>query len=304
MEEKELGIYIHIPFCIRKCYYCDFTSYTNQFSKVDKYIKKVIEEIHEYKLNNYNITTIYIGGGTPSSIDSKYIVKVLNEIKSKISNNKTKWENIEITIELNPGTVTKNKLLDYKKIGINRLSVGLQSTNDEILKTIGRIHNYEDFLNTYKLINDVGFENYNFDLMIGLPEQRIQDIKKDLNEVLKLKPNHLSVYSLIIEEDTEIKDFIDDEEWTLPDEETERQMYWYVKNFLELNGYKHYEISNFAKEGKESKHNINCWKQKEYIGIGLSACSFLNNERYGNENDINEYLARKRKNTNGEIKQN
>ena len=292
--KEELGIYIHIPFCIRKCYYCDFTSYTNKFSKVDEYIKKLIEEINEYELSKYNITTIYIGGGTPSSIDSKYIIKILNEIKNKIYRNETKWEDIEITIELNPGTVTKNKLQDYKKAGINRLSIGLQSTNNEILKTIGRIHNYKDFLNIYELIKEVGFENYNIDLMIGLPNQKIQDIKKDLKEILKLNPNHISVYSLIVEEDTAIKDLIDKGKIKLPDEETERQMYWYIKNNLELKGYKHYEISNFAKSGKESKHNLNCWKQKGYIGIGLSACSFLNKERYGNENDISEYLARKR----------
>ena len=282
MKNKELGIYIHIPFCKSKCYYCDFISYQNKEEKIEEYIEEVINEIEQYDISNYNVTTIYIGGGTPSFIDEKYIKQILEILKEKLKLNETKLEDIEITIEINPGTINKEKLVQYKKSGVNRISIGLQSTNDILLKQIGRIHNYQQFIEAYNLVKEVGFENINIDLMIGLPNQTIQDIKHSLEEVEKLEPTHVSVYSLIVEEGTKIEKLINDGELQLPDEETERQMYWYVKNKLELNGYKHYEISNFAKEGKESKHNMNCWEQKEYIGIGAAAHSYLNDIRYSN----------------------
>ena len=189
---------------------------------------------------------------------------------------------MEITIEVNPGTVTKEKVKDYKKSGINRISIGLQSIKNELLKEIGRIHTYEEFLEAYKIIKEAGFENINIDLIIGLPNQTIQDIKQTLEEIKKLNPNHVSVYSLIVEEGTKLEQMINSGKLSLPEEEQERQMYWYVKNILELSGYKHYEISNFAKKGKESKHNLNCWEQKEYIGLGASAHSYLNDIRYSN----------------------
>ena len=282
MNNKELGIYVHIPFCKRKCYYCDFVSYANSCYKIDDYIEQVIKEIDKYDLKNYNITTIYIGGGTPSFIEEKYIQNLLNKLKNSLAENETKFENIEITIELNPGTITKNKLEIYKKSGINRISMGLQTTNNKLLKQIGRIHTYEQFLEGYKLVQEAGFENINVDLMIGLPNQTIQDVKASIEEVVRLNPNHVSVYSLIIEEGTKMQKMVDSKELKLPDEELERQMYWYVKNKLELKGYNHYEISNFAKKQKESKHNLNCWEQKEYIGLGASAHSYLNAIRYSN----------------------
>ncbi len=282
MKYKELGIYIHIPFCKQKCYYCDFISYENKLECVQKYIEQVIKELHQYNLKDYDVTTIYIGGGTPSFIDSKYIVQLLKELKNKLINNKTKFEDIEITIEVNPGTITRKKVQDYKTYGINRISIGLQSTKNELLKEIGRIHTYEEFLKSYKIIEDVGFKSINIDLMIGLPNQTIQDIKQALAEIEKLNPNHISVYSLIVEEGTKLEQMLDSKKLCLPEEERERQMYWYVKNTLELNGYKHYEISNFAKKGKESKHNLNCWEQKEYIGLGIAAHSYLNGIRYSN----------------------
>lgn len=282
MKEKEIGIYIHIPFCKSKCYYCDFISFTNQCDQIESYIQKVLQEMQQYDISNYNVTTIYIGGGTPSFIDEKYIKQLLEEFKRKLIENKTKWEEIEITIEINPGTITKKKLEQYKKSGVNRISIGLQSTNNKLLKQIGRIHNYQQFLEAYQLVQEVGFENINIDLMIGLPNQTIQDIKQTLEEIQRLNPNHVSVYSLIVEEETKIDEMINSGKLQLPDEELERQMYWYVKNTLELNGYKHYEISNFAKEGKESKHNLNCWEQKEYIGLGIAAHSYLNEVRYSN----------------------
>lgn len=290
MQEKELGIYVHIPFCKQKCYYCDFVSFSNKEEYIEKYVETVKREIDSYDLLKYNITTIYIGGGTPSRIPSEKIQEILEKVKEKISKNQTKWENIEITIELNPGTVDEEKIKKYKEIGINRLSIGLQSTNNKLLKEIGRIHTFEDFKNTYNTVKKVGFENINIDLMIGLPNQTISDVKESLNEIIKLNPTHVSVYSLIVEENTKMEQLINNKELQLPDEELERQMYWYVKNTLELNGYNHYEISNFAKKGKESKHNLNCWEQKEYIGLGLAAYSYLNGVRYGNTSNIEEYI--------------
>ena len=286
---KKLGVYIHIPFCKQKCYYCDFVSYTNNEKYFEKYVQALIMEIDNFFQKNNNeteIENIYIGGGTPSIIDAKYIKKIMTKLQEKNALITAK----EITIEVNPGTVTEEKLRTYKKIGINRLSIGLQSTDNEILKTIGRIHSYEDFLNTYKLARNQGFGNINVDLMIGLPNQKISDVKSSLEKITELKPEHISVYSLIVEENTPIEKMLNIGKLELPDEELERNMYWYVKNFLELNGYKHYEISNFAKEGYESKHNLDCWNQKEYIGFGVAAHSYIDDVRFGNTGSIDEYF--------------
>lgn len=290
-KKQELGIYIHIPFCAKKCYYCDFVSYPNMKEKQKEYVEALKKEIKSYDLQNYNITTIYIGGGTPSYIESKYIVEVLEYIKSKLNANETKFENMEITIEVNPGTVTKEKLLDYKKVGINRLSIGLQSTNDRLLKQIGRIHKYQDFLQTYNLARNVGFTNINIDLMLGLPNQSIKDLKESIEKVISLQPEHVSIYSLIVEEGTKLYKQIETGELQLPEEELERKMYWYTKSKLELAGYKHYEISNYAKPKRKSKHNSNCWEQKQYIGIGASAHSYLDNIRYCNVSNLKEYIS-------------
>ena len=289
---KNLGIYIHIPFCKKKCYYCDFVSYANKQEKVKEYINCITKEIDSYlyELENYNVTTIYIGGGTPSFIDSIYIVNLLNKLRDKLKNNDTKWSNIEITIEVNPGTVNLEKLKQYKEAGANRVSIGLQSSNDKLLKQLGRIHNYQEFLNTYQTARQVGFENINVDLMLGLPNQSIQDLRETIENVVKLTPEHISVYSLILEENTKMEQCIKSGKLELPDEEVERQMYWYVKNKLELNGYEQYEISNFSKKGRESKHNTNCWKQKEYIGLGIAAHSYINRKRYSNIEDLDKYI--------------
>ena len=297
MENKELGIYIHIPFCKQKCYYCDFVSFSNKQNFVENYVEAVKKEINNYFqdktiLERYTVTTIYIGGGTPSYIESKYICEIMEVLENNLKQNKVKFEDMEITIEVNPGTVNKEKLEQYRKAKINRLSIGLQSTNNEMLKQIGRIHTYEQFLETYQMAKEVGFDNINVDLMIGLPNQTIEDIKRSLKEVIQLNPTHISVYSLIIEEGTVIAQKIENHQLQEMDEELERNMYWYVKNTLELNGYTHYEISNFAKEGKESKHNLNCWRQKEYIGIGLAAHSYLNYVRYTNTSEMKQYITR------------
>lgn len=284
MENKEIGIYVHIPFCKRKCEYCDFISYSDKNSKIEEYIEAVKKEIELQKIKS-EITTIYIGGGTPSYIDSKYIKEIMTEIQKK---NVSK--NAEITIEVNPGTVTLEKLKDYKEARINRLSIGLQSAQDELLKQIGRIHNFEQFLETYRKARKVGFKNINVDLMLGLPNQRIKDLKESLEKIIELQPEHISVYSLIVEDGTPIANKLESGELELPDEDLERNMYWYVKNTLELNGYKHYEISNFAKQGYESKHNMNCWNQKEYIGIGIAAHSYRDITRYSNTENLGEYI--------------
>ena len=297
MENRELGIYIHIPFCQHKCDYCDFISFSNKQDFIENYVEAVKKEIYNYFkdktfLETYTVTTIYIGGGTPSYIDSKYICEIMEVLEKNLKQNKVKFEDMEITIEVNPGTVNKEKLEQYKKAKINRLSIGLQSTNNKILKEIGRIHTYEQFLETYQMAKQVGFDNINVDLMIGLPNQTIEDIKTSLNEVVQLNPTHISVYSLIVEEGTVIAKKVQNHQLQEMDEELERNMYWYVKNTLELNGYIHYEISNFAKEGKESKHNMNCWRQKEYIGIGLNAHSYLNYVRYTNTSEMEQYITR------------
>lgn len=287
---NELGIYIHIPFCKQKCYYCDFVSYSNKCSEVKEYIESLKKEIEEFDFSNYKVTSIYIGGGTPSYIDSIYIVEILSELKEKLKCNLIEFKDIEITIEVNPGTVDTKKLNDYKKSGINRLSIGLQSTKNDILKKIGRIHTYQEFLEIYKLARETGFKNINIDLMIGIPGQKIGDLKNTLQDIIKLEPEHISVYSLIIEENTPIEKMLENGKIKLPDEDLERNMYWYVKNTLELNGYNHYEISNFAKLGKESRHNLNCWNQEEYIGFGVAAHSYLNGIRFSNTINVEEYI--------------
>ncbi len=283
---KELGIYVHIPFCKQKCSYCDFISYCDKNDLIEKYIKALKQEIKNSSVNEYEISTIYIGGGTPSYIESKYISEILKTIKQKYNISR----NVEITIEVNPGTATKEKLRDYVEAGINRISIGLQSCNNNLLKMIGRIHTYEEFLSTYKLAREVGFKNINVDLMIGLPNQTLDDVKKSLEEISKLNPEHISVYSLIVEEGTPIEKKIANGQLKLPNEELEREEYWEVKKFLESLGYKHYEISNFAKTGYESKHNLNCWEQKEYLGFGAAAHSYMKKTRYSNTENIEKYI--------------
>lgn len=285
---KELGIYVHIPFCKQKCYYCDFISYANKANLADKYVcalEKEIEHSKEHFKEDATIKTIYIGGGTPSYIDSKHIIRLLDKIKNEFNVDKK----AEITIEVNPGTVNKDKLQDYFNAGINRVSIGLQTTNDKILKDIGRIHNYNEFLKCYNLAKEVGFENINVDLIFALPNQTLDNVKEDVENILKLKVNHISLYSLILEENTylySIKNSL-----KLPEDEEERQMYWYIKKCLQDNGYLHYEISNFAKKGYESKHNTMYWNQGEYIGLGAAAHSYVNNTRYSNINNLEEYIS-------------
>ena len=288
--KNNFGIYIHIPFCAKKCNYCDFISFSDKDNLIEDYVFTLKKEIKDFDFFRVNVTTIYLGGGTPSYLDAKYITEILDLLKEKLVNNKVAWKDLEIAIEVNPGTVNKEKLEAYKNAGVNRLSIGLQSTSNRLLKQIGRIHTYGDFLDTYNLAKEVGFNNINVDLMIALPNQTIQDIKESLEKIVYLNPNHISVYSLIVEEGTLISKWLDEGKIELPSDEEERRMYWYVKNFLELSGYNHYEISNFSKKGKESKHNLNCWNQEEYIGFGLAAHSYINGVRFCNTSNLEEYI--------------
>ena len=229
---KEIGIYVHIPFCACKCYYCDFISFQSKEELIEKYVQTLKKEIDECEYTGFNIGTVYIGGGTPSIIDTKYIIEILNKIKEKFILS----QNVEITIEVNPGTVTKEKLIKYKEIGINRLSIGLQSTENDILAKIGRIHTYEEFLETYNYAREVGFNNINIDLILALPWQDEKSVEKEIDKIIDLKPEHISTYSLIIEDGTKMKKMLDDGEINLLDDRVERKIYWKVKEKLEGSG--------------------------------------------------------------------
>lgn len=295
---RKVGIYIHIPFCKQKCFYCDFVSYCDKTKFIDRYIDCLKKEIEsKSNKNEIVIDTIYIGGGTPSIIDVKLIIEVLESIKENFNVEKE----AEITIEINPGTVNEEKLKLYKEEGINRVSIGLQSTNNDLLKMLGRIHTYEEFLKCFNMARNIGFKNINVDLMLGLPSQTLDDINKSMKRIINLKPEHVSVYSLIVEDGTKLARDVENGKLILPEEEIERNMYWKVKQTLENNGYIHYEISNFAKKGYESKHNMNCWSQKEYLGFGASAHSYFKSMRYSNIEDIEEYIDNISK---GKIEQN
>lgn len=282
--KKDIGLYIHMPFCKAKCYYCDFISYANKEKLIKEYVEALIKEMKHNNLSKYSIQTVYIGGGTPSLIDNESISNIMDNVRLFVA------DNAEITIEINPGTANKEKLKKYKEIGINRLSIGLQSADNELLSEIGRIHKYEDFLNVYNEARNIGFRNINVDLMLGLPNQDLKKLEESVKEVITLSPEHISIYSLILEENTKLYDMVMNEELKLPDEAIERKMYWNVKKMLENEGYIHYEISNFAKEGYKSRHNSDCWEQKEYIGIGVSSHSYLNNKRYSNSESVEEYI--------------
>lgn len=283
---KEIGIYVHIPYCKSKCYYCDFISFSKKEETIEKYIETVKKEIDDCKLTGFNIKTIYIGGGTPSYIESRHILDIIAKIKEKF----IVLQNAEITIEVNPGTVTKEKLQDYKKAGVNRLSIGLQSTDNEILKKIGRIHTYEEFLETYNMAREEEFNNINVDLMFALPDETEESIAIQVSEVINLNPEHISIYSLIIEENTKLKQMLENKEIEIPSDEEERKMYWKIKELLEENEYEHYEISNYSKPGYYSKHNSDCWSQKEYLGFGVAAHSYINAKRFSNSKTIEEYI--------------
>lgn len=291
---NKLGIYIHIPFCIKKCDYCDFLSaptdaYTRQF--YIRMLKKEIE-LSKNKMAGYVVDTVFIGGGTPSIIEGKDIADILGTLKCncKIS------DDVEITIECNPGTVTAEKLQYYKNSGINRLSIGLQSANDNELKSIGRIHNYEQFLQSYHLARETGFNNINIDIMSALPGQSEISYKETLEKVISLNPEHISAYSLIVEKGTRLHRRVEGAKAKgvniLPDEDVERKMYYMTKTVLQKGGYCQYEISNYSKRGFECRHNVGYWKRKDYLGFGIGAASLYKEERYNNISDLEKYISK------------
>lgn len=283
---KEISLYIHIPFCKQKCLYCDFPSYSGKEKLMDRYIEALNKEIIQ-EAKDYNISSIFIGGGTPSYLNSLNLESLLITLNKLRLN-----DNLEFTMECNPGTLDKEKLTVMKKYKVNRISMGLQSVNNAILKEIGRIHSYEEFKNNYLLARNTGFDNINVDLMFGLPNQTVEDWRESLESVAKLNPEHISAYSLIIEEGTHFYKLYEEDKLNLPKEDKERSMYLITKEILNKYNYHQYEISNFAKEGKECFHNKVYWKCNEYLGLGASASSFINNKRIKNIDNIENYINR------------
>ena len=283
---KEVALYIHIPFCKQKCFYCDFPSYARKDDLMSDYIEALLIELKE-KIKYYEVRSLFIGGGTPSYLNEENLSKLMKGIK-----NINFIEDAEKTIECNPGTVSEEKFNIMKGGGINRLSFGLQTTKNNLLKGIGRIHTFEAFEDNYNLARSVGFNNINIDMMFGLPNQSVKDWTDSLEEVAKLNPEHISAYSLIIEEGTPFYKLYNEDKLKLPSEEEEREMYKKCKNILIENGYHQYEISNYAKEGKECLHNEVYWMCNEYIGVGASSSSYIDGKRIKNIDDLREYIKR------------
>lgn len=286
---KKLAIYVHIPFCKQKCKYCDFTSFANLESEVSQYITALLREIKEYSsmAKDYIVTSVYFGGGTPSFIDENLIDKLYNEIKHNYVLN----SNAEATIEANPGTVNIEKLKRYYNIGFNRISFGVQSLSDRLLKEIGRVHTPIDAIESFYMARDAGFTNISLDLMFGLPNQTLKDVEDTLDAFIKLNPEHISTYSLKVEDNTVFGKMQSEGKLVLPSDEVERSMYYLIKNKLKDAGYDHYEISNFGKKGFESRHNTAYWERQTYLGFGLGASSCFNEVRFKNTDDFNKYVG-------------
>ena len=286
--KKSLGIYIHIPFCVKKCKYCDFLSGPAGADVQKKYVDQLIKEIEQYQslLKESQTETLFFGGGTPSILPGEEMVRIMETIR-KYANLS---EDAEISMEVNPGTVTKEKLLQWKAAGINRISFGLQSAKEEELKKLGRIHTFEQFLENYHLARECGFTNINVDLMSALPGQTVESWKQTMDQVIALNPEHISAYSLIIEEGTPFYDAYEDHPELLPSEEEEREMYYETRAFLASKGYERYEISNYAKKGYECRHNLSYWDRIDYLGLGLGAASLLGTVRKTNQTELSKYL--------------
>lgn len=284
---KNLSIYIHIPFCVRKCLYCDFLSAPACDGEMENYVNLLLREIKQQSIfyGDHSVVSIFFGGGTPSLLPARETGRILEQIR----NGFVVAEDVEITIECNPGTVTEQKLRDYITHGINRLSIGLQSTDDEELKRIGRIHSYSDFLRTYTMAGEAGFCNINIDLMAGLPGQSTASYKKTLERAAALSPEHISAYSLILEEGTPL--YVNREAYTFPDEDEDREMYELTGAVLGEAGFHRYEISNYAREGRECRHNKVYWRRGDYAGFGLGASSMVGNVRWKNPDEHAGYAA-------------
>ena len=283
---RPLEIYIHIPFCISKCKYCDFKSAPSCPKERSDYVESLCEKIRSYEefAKAYRVVSIFIGGGTPSILDAGQMREIFKTIKETftLSDCSFDMDNAEITVEMNPGTVTMEKLIAYRECGVNRLSIGLQSVNNHELKALGRIHTYEEFLETYQMAREAGFKNINIDLISAIPHQTVESWKNTLHTVCKLNPEHISAYSLIIEEGTPFYERYGDGEHgdELPSEEDERQKYYDTREILASYGYERYEISNYAKPGYECRHNLGYWERCEYLGIGTGAASLIGNQRW------------------------
>ncbi len=289
-KSKELEIYLHIPFCVQKCKYCDFLSAPASDEIKNAYMealkRELVKKAVQYK--DYEITTVFIGGGTPTAVSPQSILEMMLILRKYYFLR----ENAEITMEMNPGTVDMESLVLYKRTGINRLSIGLQTTQDRELKAIGRIHGYEDFLRTYRQAREAGFQNINVDVMSALPGQTLESYHQTLERVAGLHPapEHISAYSLIIEEGTPFFEAYEKGSLDLPDEDVERRMYDDTLEYLKKCGYERYEISNYAKPGRECRHNLGYWERKNYVGFGLGAASMVENIRFHNTRVLKDYL--------------
>lgn len=282
-ENSPMEIYIHIPFCIRKCDYCDFLSGPSGPEEQADYVQALLREIQAVEEGEgRSVSSIFIGGGTPSVLDERLLGDILREIRNRFKME----EDAEITIEVNPGTANIGKLQAYREMGINRLSIGLQSPEDRELKILGRIHNYGQFLETYQEARTVGFDNINIDLMSAIPDQTYEGWVKNLRTVAELEPEHISAYSLIVEEGTPFAA----RKLNLPDEDTEYNMYEATAQILKEYGFEQYEISNYARKGRECRHNVGYWTRQDYLGFGLGASSLYGKERFANTADMKKYL--------------
>lgn len=282
-----LELYVHIPFCVRKCQYCDFLSGPSDEETKDRYIEALLKEIRAAEhTEDYEIVSVFIGGGTPSALKAEAIASITRTLQEQFFF----CEDAEVTIEANPGTVDLEKLTIYRNVGINRLSLGLQSTDAEELKLLGRIHSYEEFLKSYEWAREAGFSNINIDLMFAIPGQTGEAWRQHLYQVAELNPEHISAYSLIIEEGTPFAE----QNLDLPDEDTEYQMYEDTAEILERYGYRQYEISNYAKQGYMCRHNAGYWQRREYLGFGLGASSLYRGMRFSNTRRMQEYLKESR----------
>lgn len=282
------GLYIHVPFCSSKCNYCDFNSYAGKLDFCEEYFNAMKREIEAYhdEMEFNLINTIFIGGGTPSCVEHKYISDILTTCRENFNIT----EDCEISIESNPGTLDNEKLMAYKRSGINRISIGLQACQNNLLTYLGRQHSTEDFISSIKLAKEVGINNINADVIFGIPEQTMEDWKETLKLLVDLGVTHISAYSLKIEEGTKFGHMLESGRLIQMEDELDREMYHYTIDYLKLSGFNQYEISNFSKEGYECKHNLTYWKYVDYLGLGAGAHSLLQDVRFSNEYAIEGYI--------------
>ncbi|MCR5594294.1 MAG: radical SAM family heme chaperone HemW [Lachnospiraceae bacterium] len=283
---NDLGLYIHIPFCLRKCRYCDFLSFDDKAFLTGRYIDRLKAEIADRaeEYSGFKVKSIYIGGGTPSILNAGVIRDLMDHVYKFFD----VTDEAEISIEVNPGSVDEQKLHEYRRSGINRLSIGLQSARDDELAVLGRIHSWKDFCRTYELARDNGFDNINIDLISAIPGQSTDSYAESLQKIISLEPEHISAYSLQLEEGTYFYEHRDEYEW--PDEDTDRDMYHQSAALLGEAGYDRYEISNYSKPGYECRHNIIYWCGDDYLGVGIGAASYMEGIRFRNTDSIEEYL--------------